>query len=387
MGDYAVRFKNLVKEYKLYKNDKDRFKDLFWGKRYTPFKAIDNLTLDLPKGEVIGILGKNGSGKSTILKMVTGVVYPTSGDIEVNGRVSALLELTAGFDGELTGKENIYLKGYSMGMDKGGVEKIIHSIIEFSELGEYINQPVRMYSSGMKARLGFAMAVNINPDILVVDEALAVGDEMFRDKCLKRMDKFRDEGKTILFVSHSLPQMRNFCTKGAWLYKGKLIDYGDIDEVANLYKHFLNGISIEDIIENKHKYKDLVEIKQSLTDIEMKEDKIRFTGYVSLEPIGKEYKIDNISLVQDEKILKFKDIHVEKNKDEKLNRLDYKFDLQFEDIEEGTFNFEINIDVNGENYNRQAWCASKFGQFINDKEGIEVAIKANRIKVKVEREK
>ncbi|MGL5414484.1 MAG: ABC transporter ATP-binding protein [Clostridium sp.] len=382
MGDYAVRFKNLVKEYKLYKNDKERFKDLFWGKRYTPFKAIDNLTLDLPKGEVIGILGKNGSGKSTILKMVTGVVYPTSGEIEVNGRVSALLELTAGFDGELTGKENIYLKGYSMGMDKSGVEEIIHSIIDFSELGEYINQPVRMYSSGMKARLGFAIAVNINPDILVVDEALAVGDEMFRDKCLKRMDKFRDEGKTILFVSHSLPQMRNFCTKGAWLYKGKLIDYGDIDEVANLYKHFLNGVDIEDIIENKHKYKDLIEIKQSLIDIEMKEDKISFKGYVSLEPLGKEYKIDNISLVQDEKILKFKDISVEKNKDEKLNRLDYDFNLLFKDIEAGAFNFEINIDVNGENYNRQVWCTSKFGQFVNDKEKVEVIIKSNRLKVK-----
>ncbi|MGL4848760.1 MAG: ABC transporter ATP-binding protein [Clostridium sp.] len=381
MGDYAVRFKNLVKEYKLYKNDKDRFKDLFWGKRYTPFKAIDDLTLDLPTGEVIGILGKNGSGKSTILKMVTGVVYPTSGEIEVNGRVSALLELTAGFDGELTGKENIYLKGYSMGMDKSGVEKIIHSIIDFSELGEYINQPVRMYSSGMKARLGFAIAVNINPDILVVDEALAVGDEMFRDKCLKRMDKFRDEGKTILFVSHSLPQMRSFCTKGAWLYKGKLIDYGDIDEVANLYKHFLNGVSIEEIIENKHKYKDLVEIKQSLTDIEMKEDGAEFKGYVSLEPISKAYTIDNISLVDNEKILKFKDIIIEKNKDEKLNRLDYKFYLPFAQIEEGFFNFELNIDVDGENYNRQAWCASKFGQFINGK-GIEIVIKSNRIKIK-----
>ncbi|MGL5647811.1 MAG: ABC transporter ATP-binding protein [Clostridium sp.] len=382
MGDYAVRFKNLVKEYKLYKNDKDRFKDLFWGKRYTPFKAVDNLTLDLPKGEVIGILGKNGSGKSTILKMVTGVVYPTSGQIEVNGRVSALLELTAGFDGELTGKENIYLKGYSMGMDKSGVEEIIHSIIDFSELGEYINQPVRMYSSGMKARLGFAIAVNINPDILVVDEALAVGDEMFRDKCLKRMDKFRDEGKTILFVSHSLPQMRNFCTKGAWLYKGKLIDYGDIDEIANLYKHFLNGVDIKDIIENKHKYKDLIEIKQSLTDIEMKEEKISFKGYVSLEPLGKEYKIDNISLVQDGKSLKFKNIFVKKNKDEKLNRLDYDFNLSFKDIEDGAFNFEINIDVNGENYNRQAWCTSKFGQFVNDKERVEVIIKSNRLKIK-----
>lgn len=384
MEDYAVRFKNLTKEYKLYKNDKDRFKDLLWGKRYKPFRAIDNLTLDLPKGEVIGILGKNGSGKSTILKMVTGVVYPTEGEIEVNGKVSALLELTAGFDGELTGRENIFLKGYSMGMIRSEVSKILESIIEFSELGDYIDQPVRMYSSGMKARLGFAIAVNIDPDILVVDEALSVGDEMFREKCLRRMDKFRDEGKTILFVSHSLPQMRNFCTKGAWLYHGKLIDYGEIDEVANLYKHFLNGVSIEDIIENKHKYKDLVEIKQSLTDVDMTEEEIIFKGFVSLEPLNKEYKIDNITLKDDEIEYVYKDIELVKSNEKNENKYEYTFKLPFTEIKKGFFNFEINIDVDGERYNRQAWCASKFGQFVNNEYNLNITIKSNRMKIRKE---
>lgn len=382
MEDFAVRFKNLTKEYKLYKNDKDRFKDLIYGKRYKPFKAIDNLTLDLPKGEVIGILGKNGSGKSTILKMVTGVVYPTSGDIIVDGKVSALLELTAGFDGELTGRENIYLKGYSMGMVRSEVNKIVSSVIEFSELGDYIDQPVRMYSSGMKARLGFAMAVNIDPDILVVDEALSVGDELFRDKCLKRMDKFRDEGKTILFVSHSLPQMRSFCTKGAWLYHGKLIDYGEIDDVASLYKHYLNGVAIEEIIENKDKYKDLVEIKQSLMEVELKEEEVIFEGYVTLEPLNKKYKISNITLKDEDKEIKFTNIIEEVEEKSELNKHNYKFVLPIKEIEKGFFNFEINIDVDGEIYNRQAWCANKFSQFQDSKHKLEIIIKSNRMKIR-----
>lgn len=378
--EYAVEFKNVVKEYKLYKSDKDRFKDLFWGKRYTPFRAIDSLSIGLPKGEVIGIFGKNGSGKSTILKMVTGVVYPTEGEILVDGTVSALLELTAGFDGELTGRENIYLKGYSMGLIRSEITKKLNDIIGFSELGEYIDQPVRMYSSGMKARLGFAIAVNIDPEILVVDEALAVGDEIFRQKCMTRMDKFRDEGKTILFVSHSLPQMRAFCTRGMWLNEGKLLAYGDIDEVANLYKHYLNGIPVETIIKNMEQYKDFVEIKQSLTDIDMFSDKVEFKGYVEVLPENKEFKIDSITLKQDDEEVEFKNFEFEYKKE--ANRIEYVCTLKFDEIPKGYFTAELHLDVQGERFIRQMWCMNKVGQFMAQEYNLSLLIKNNRLKVK-----
>ena len=378
--EYAVEFKNVVKEYKLYKNDKDRFKDLFWGKRYTPFRAIDNLSIGLPKGEVIGIFGKNGSGKSTILKMVTGVVYPTSGEIIVNGTVSALLELTAGFDGELTGRENIFLKGYSMGLIRSEISKKLDEIIDFSELGDYIDQPVRMYSSGMKARLGFAIAVNIDPEILVVDEALAVGDEIFRQKCMRRMDKFRDEGKTILFVSHSLPQMRAFCTKGMWLNRGKLLAYGDIDEVANLYKHYLNGVSVEEILEHMEKYKDFVEIKQSLIDIDMADNKVEFKGYVEVKPENKKFKIKSITLKQDNEEYDFSEIISKYN--EKDNRVEYNCSIKFKEISKGYFTTDLHLDVDGEKFIRQIWCMNKFGQFVAKEDNISLIIKNNRLKIK-----
>lgn len=378
--EYAVEFKNVVKEYKLYKDDKDRFKDLFWGKRYTPYRAIDRLDLKLPEGEVIGILGKNGSGKSTILKMVTGVVYPTKGDILVRGKVSALLELTAGFDGELTGRENIYLKGYSMGMIKNEISEKIDDIIDFSELGEYIEQPVRMYSSGMKARLGFAIAVNIDPDILVVDEALAVGDEIFREKCMKRMDKFRDEGKTILFVSHSLPQMRSFCTKGIWIHEGKLIASGEIDEIGNMYKHYLNGVSVEKILDDIEKYKDLVEIKQSLTDINMLGDSVEFKGYVEIEPENKKFTIDSFVLKQDDIEIKFNNLEVEEVKD--TNRINYKLNIKLKDIPKGYFNTEIYLNIDDELFIRQIWCMNKVGQFMAQDYNLSLIIKNNRLKVK-----
>ncbi|MBY0755907.1 ATP-binding cassette domain-containing protein [Clostridium sardiniense] len=378
--EYAVEFKNVVKEYKLYKDDKDRFKDLFWGKRYTPYRAIDRLDLKLPEGEVIGILGKNGSGKSTILKMVTGVVYPTEGDILVRGKVSALLELTAGFDGELTGRENIYLKGYSMGMIKNEISEKIDDIIDFSELGEYIEQPVRMYSSGMKARLGFAIAVNIDPDILVVDEALAVGDEIFREKCMKRMDKFRDEGKTILFVSHSLPQMRSFCTKGIWIHEGKLIASGEIDEIGNMYKHYLNGVSVEKILDDIEKYKDLVEIKQSLTDINMFGDSVELKGYVEIEPENKKFTIDRLVLKQDDIEIKFNIIEVEEVSG--TNRKNYKLNIKLKDIPKGYFNAEIYLNIDDEPFIRQIWCMNKVGQFMAQDYKLSLIIKNNRLKVK-----
>lgn len=238
--EYAIRIKNLTKAYKIYSSPLRRISDtLFHQKSYNEFTALDNLTVEIPKGEVVGILGKNGSGKSTLLKIITGVAKQTSGEVETEGKISAMLELTSGFDPELTGIENIYLKALSMGIAKAEISRRIDDITKFADIGEYINRPVRTYSSGMKSRLGFAVSVNVDPDILVVDEVLAVGDDIFKLKCIEKMKQFRREGKTILFVSHSLFTVKAFCTKGLWINEGKLMDYGDLGSVVLKYEDFL----------------------------------------------------------------------------------------------------------------------------------------------------
>ena len=178
MSNTVIEFKNVSKTYKLYKSDKQRFLGLMFKKiKYNPKKAVNNVSFEIKRGESVALFGKNGAGKSTILKMITEVVFPTSGEININGRVSALLELTSGFDPEFTGRENIYLKGQILGLPNEEIERLEPSIIKFAELSDYIDQPVRTYSSGMKARLGFSINVNIEPEILIVDEALSVGDE------------------------------------------------------------------------------------------------------------------------------------------------------------------------------------------------------------------
>lgn len=238
--DYAIRIKNLTKAYKIYSSPLRRvFDSIFHTKSYNEFVALDDITVDIPKGEVIGILGKNGSGKSTLLKIITGVAKQTSGEVVTEGKISAMLELTSGFDPELTGIENIYLKALSMGISKAEITKRLDDIKKFADIGDYINRPVRTYSSGMKSRLGFAVSVNVDPDILVVDEVLAVGDDIFRLKCIEKMKQFRREGKTILFVSHSLFTVKAFCTKGLWINEGKMMDYGDLGPVVLKYEDYL----------------------------------------------------------------------------------------------------------------------------------------------------
>ena len=211
--DIAIEFKNVCKTYKLYKNDKQRFKAIFFKKTpYRPKKAVNNVSFIIKKGESVALFGKNGAGKSTILKMITEVAYPTSGDIIINGRVSALLELTSGFDPEFTGRENIYLKGQILGLANEEIQKLESTIVNFAELEEYIDQPVRTYSSGMKARLGFSINVNVEPEILIVDEALSVGDEEFRRKCIKKINELlNNENITLLYVTHANKSEKDFC--------------------------------------------------------------------------------------------------------------------------------------------------------------------------------
>jgi len=238
MDKTVIEFNKVSKIYKLYKNDKRRFAAVF-SKRipYKEKKAVNNVSFSVNQGESVALFGKNGAGKSTILKMITGVTFPTIGEIEVEGRVSALLELSAGFDNDLTGRENIYLKGQLLGLKNKEIEEIEDEIVEFAEIDEYIDQPIRTYSSGMKARLGFAINVNINPEILIVDEALSVGDTDFKNKCVKKVNEIVSKDHvTLLFVTHSTPTAREFCNRGIVMRKGKKIFDGDIDVAIEKYE-------------------------------------------------------------------------------------------------------------------------------------------------------
>lgn len=235
--EVVIRFTNVTKEYKLYKNDRARFKALFSKRvKYKVKRAVNNLSFEVRKGDGIALIGKNGAGKSTILKMITGVSYPTEGEIYVEGKISALLELSSGFDLESSGVENARFKCSLMGMSAEEIEEVLPDIIEFADLGEYLDQPLRSYSSGMKARLGFAISVNSKPDILIVDEALSVGDKEFRKKCVKKVRSIMaDKDVTLLFVTHSLSTAKEFCQRGIVLEKGTKIYEGGIDDAIEFY--------------------------------------------------------------------------------------------------------------------------------------------------------
>ena len=199
------------------------------------FTAVDNVSFSLDEGDFLGIIGTNGAGKSTILKMITGVSFPNSGTITVRGKVAAMLELTAGFSLDMTGMENIYLKGYLLGLNDDQIKEIEQDIIDFADLGEYIDQPVRTYSSGMKMRLGFAININIKPDILVVDEALSVGDADFQKKCRDKINDVIATGVTVLFVSHSRKAIEETCTRAIFLKDGKVQVDGTVEEAFDAY--------------------------------------------------------------------------------------------------------------------------------------------------------
>ena len=236
--DIVIKFDHVTKMYKLFKNDKKRLLHTFFKNiKYKEKKAVNDVSFEIEKGEAVALFGKNGAGKSTILKMITGVAFPTTGEIAVNGRVSALLELTSGFDPEFTGRENIYLKGQLLGLKDSEIKELEQEIIDFAELLEYIDQPVRTYSSGMKARLGFSINVNIRPEILIVDEALSVGDEEFKNKCTKKVNEIVNKDEvTLLFVTHSTAMAKEFCKRGIVMEKGKKTYDGDIDEAIEKYK-------------------------------------------------------------------------------------------------------------------------------------------------------
>ena len=246
--EVVIKITNIVKEYKMYSRKKDRLLEAVIPgfHRHTTFRAMDNLNLEIKKGEVLGILGKNGAGKSTLLKMVTGVVTPTSGNIEVKGKISSLLELGAAFNPELTGIENIYQHGEVMGLTDKEIDAKKQDIIDFADIGEHLYQPVKTYSSGMFARLAFACAINVDPDILIVDEVLSVGDMAFQLKCFKKFEDFKEKGKTILFVTHSVADVIRNCNRTIIISDGKKIFDGDVKSGVDLYKKMIVGIE-EDV--------------------------------------------------------------------------------------------------------------------------------------------
>lgn len=240
-NEYAIEVNNVSKVYKLYDKPIDRLKEAFSirGKsRHKEFYALDSVDFKVKRGESIGIVGKNGSGKSTLLKIITGVLSPSAGNVNVNGKVSALLELGTGFNNEYTGLENIYLTGTIMGYTKEEMDKKVPEIIEFADLGDFIHQPVKTYSSGMYVRLAFAVSINVDPDILIVDEALSVGDIRFQRKCFRKIEEFK-KTKTFILVSHDMSSITKFCDRVVWINEGVVKNIGDPLEITKEFRAFM----------------------------------------------------------------------------------------------------------------------------------------------------
>ena len=250
--DIAIKVTNLSKSYKMYRTPAQRFKELIhpFGKKYHhEFRALKNISFEVKRGETLGILGRNGSGKSTLLQILCGILQSTEGEAVVNGRVSALLELGAGFNPEFTGRENVYMNAAIMGLSQREIDAKYQEIIDFADIGEFIDQPVKTYSSGMYVRLAFSTAISVDPDILVVDEALSVGDMFFQAKCITKMKELIKDGMTLLFVSHDTGAIKSISSKCLLLHNGNVVDYGNPDKVIN--KYFSMKLENEQIVIKK----------------------------------------------------------------------------------------------------------------------------------------
>ena len=297
-SEISIKIENLCKNYKMFARKKDRMIETMFPmiEKHGVFKAMENLNLEVKKGEVLGVLGKNGAGKSTLLKMITGVVTPTSGTIKINGKISSLLELGTAFNPELTGVENIYQHGQVMGLTPEQIEKKKPEIIEFADIGDHLYQPVKTYSSGMFARLAFACAINVDPDILIVDEVLSVGHMAFQLKCFKKFEQFKEKGKTILFVTHNISDVLRNCTRTIIIDSGRKIFDGSVKDGVERYKKIIVGLDPEEskeeqitdeqllaknknIQENMKKVEEIIKLKQELgrTDKANEEWKKHFT--------------------------------------------------------------------------------------------------------------
>lgn len=281
-----IEIKNLTKSYKMYTSKKARLLEVIFPKyhNHADFKALDNLNLEVKKGEVLGILGRNGAGKSTLLKLITGVATPSNGKLEIKGKISSLLELGTAFNMELTGEENIYGHGQVMGLTKKEIEAKKQEIIDFADIGDHLYQPVKTYSSGMFARLAFACAINVDPDILIVDEVLSVGDMAFQLKCFKKFEEFKEKGKTILFVTHNVSDILKNCTRTIILQKGKKTFDGDVKEGVELYKKIITGNDVKTAESKEEEEKKLK--RENKEEIDKKSWKVHFNQNPNLIEYG-----------------------------------------------------------------------------------------------------
>jgi len=281
MNNIAIKVKNLTKIYHLYDKPQDRLKEAlnpFKKSYHHDFFAMNDVSFEIKKGETVGIIGKNGAGKSTLLKMITGVLTPTQGSIETKGTIASLLELGAGFNPDMTGLENIYLNGTLMGFSKEEMATRVDAILEFADIGEFIHQPVKMYSSGMFARLAFSVSIAVEPDILIVDEALSVGDMAFQMKCFKKFQDFQAQGRTILFVTHGLDTIIRYCTRGIVIDEGQLI-FDDSPKLAvDTFKKVLSGNFYEKETNTEENSTDIIDGQVSLKEF--------FDRHIELDTYG-----------------------------------------------------------------------------------------------------
>lgn len=299
MEEYAIEVNHLTKIYKLYKKPSDRMKEAFsiTNKTYhKDFYALKDVNFKVKRGEALGIVGKNGSGKSTILKIITGVLQPSIGGVKIDGRIAALLELGAGFNGEYSGFENIYLNGTIMGFTRAEIEKKMPEIIAFADIGDFIYQPVKTYSSGMYVRLAFAIAIHVDPDILIIDEALSVGDIRFQRKCFRKIEEFK-KTKTFILVSHDLSSITKFCDRAIWLNEGELKSEGEPVEIAKEFRAYMieakftskANLENQKIEENA---KETYEFEAIPKDVDvMGDDKAEFLGMLCMDEEGKKASI------------------------------------------------------------------------------------------------
>ncbi|HAT4124901.1 TPA: ATP-binding cassette domain-containing protein [Clostridium perfringens] len=291
----AIRVKDLTKKYKLYQKRSERLANAFGKeKNIKEFYALKGISFEISKGECVGIIGHNGAGKSTLLKLLTGVAFPTSGEIEINGRLASMLELGSGFNPELTGMENIYFNGSLNGLTKEEIDGKLKDILEFADIGNFIEQPVKNYSSGMFARLAFAVAINVDPDILIVDEILSVGDVGFQVKCMEKFNEFKKKGKTILYVSHGLGTVKKFCDRAIWLQKGEVVDDGNsVIVVERYYNLNFNPANIEQLKDHKSDIINSIVVKSNKKNVEYLE---KLDLEVEYDLISNDLKDPNIVL-------------------------------------------------------------------------------------------
>ena len=291
----AIRVKDLTKKYKLYQKRSERLANAFGKeKNIKEFYALKGVSFEINKGECVGIIGHNGAGKSTLLKLLTGVAFPTSGEIEINGRLASMLELGSGFNPELTGMENIYFNGSLNGLTKEDIDGKLKDILEFADIGNFIEQPVKNYSSGMFARLAFAVAINVDPDILIVDEILSVGDVGFQVKCMEKFNEFKKKGKTILYVSHGLGTVKKFCDRAIWLQKGEVVDDGNsVIVVERYYNLNFNPANIEQLKDHKSDIINSIVVKSNTKNVEYLE---KLDLEVEYDLISNDLKDPNIVL-------------------------------------------------------------------------------------------